>query len=75
LKHVGSNPHTIESKARIMLMTTSSPKRSTGIGGESEGDGGDKFPAPCVLYKQTFHKLLREDYAGRHMRSWPFPAR
>jgi type I restriction enzyme R subunit len=62
MKHVGKHPHTIESKAMIMLDHFFS-KTVNKIGGESKAMVVTSSRAHAVLYKQAFDKLLREDYA------------
>jgi len=65
------HPHTIESKAKIMLDI--SPKRSTGSAA-SEGDVV-QVPAPMPsLYKQTFDKSAPRGLRRQTHGSWPFPA-
>jgi type I restriction enzyme, R subunit len=64
MKHVGKHPHTIESKAKIMLDHFFS-KTVNKIGGEAKAMVVTSSRAHAVLYKQTFDRLLREDYAGQ----------
>ena len=64
MKHVGKHPHTIESKAKIMLDHFFS-KTANKIGGEAKAMVVTSSRAHAVLYKQTFDRLLREDYAGQ----------
>lgn len=64
MRHVGKHPHTIESKAKIMLdhfFTKTVHK----IGGESKAMVVTSSRAHAVLYKQIFDRLLREDYANQ----------
>src|SRR5262249_19254317 len=64
LKHVGKHPHTIESKAKIMLdhfFTKTIHK----IGGEAKAMVVTSSRAHAVLYKETIDRLLREDYAAQ----------
>lgn len=64
MKHVGKHPHTIESKAKIMLdhfFTKTVHK----IGGESKAMVVTSSRAHAVLYKQIFDRLLHEDYADQ----------
>lgn len=64
MKHVGRHPHTIESKAKIMLdhfFTRIVHK----IGGESKAMVVTSSRAHAVLYKQIFDRLLRDDYASQ----------
>lgn len=64
MKHVGRHPHTIESKAKIMLdhfFTKTVHK----IGGESKAMVVTSSRAHAVLYKQIFDRLLRDDYASQ----------
>lgn len=64
MKHIGKHPHTIESKAKIMLDHFFS-KTVNKIGGESKAMVVTSSRAHAVLYKQSFDKLLREDYAAQ----------
>jgi type I restriction enzyme R subunit len=64
MKHVGKHPHTIESKAKIMLDHFFS-KTVNKIGGEAKAMVVTSSRAHAVLYKQAFDKFLREDYAGQ----------
>jgi type I restriction enzyme, R subunit len=64
MKHVGKHPHTIESKAKIMLDHFFS-KTVNKIGGESKAMVVTSSRAHAVLYKQAFDKLLKDDYAGQ----------
>ena len=64
IKHVGKHPHTIESKAKIMLDHFFS-KTINKIGGEAKAMVVTSSRAHAVLYKQTFDRLLREDYASK----------
>ena len=64
MKHVGKHPHTIESKAKIMLdhfFTKTVHK----IGGESKAMVVTSSRAHAVLYKQIFDRLLHDDYADQ----------
>lgn len=64
MRHVGRHPHTIESKAKIMLdhfFTKTVHK----IGGESKAMVVTSSRAHAVLYKQIFDRLLRDDYASQ----------
>ena len=62
MKHVGKHPHTIESKAKIMLDHFFS-KTVHKIDGEAKAMVVTSSRAHAVLYKQTIDRLLREDYA------------
>jgi len=64
MKHVGKHPHTIESKAKIMLDHFFS-KTVHKIGGEAKAMVVTSSRAHAVLYKQTIDKLLHEDYADQ----------
>jgi len=64
MQHVGRHPHTIESKAKIMLdhfFTKTAHK----IGGEAKAMVVTSSRAHAVLYKQTIDRLLHEDYANQ----------
>src|SRR5207244_13087370 len=64
LRHVGKHPHTIESKAKIMLdhfFTKTIHK----IDREAKAMVVTSSRAHAVLYKQTIDRLLREDYAAQ----------
>lgn len=64
MKHVGKHPHTIESKAKIMLdhfFTKTIHK----IGGEAKAMVVTSSRAHAVLYKQAIDRLLREEYAAQ----------
>jgi type I restriction enzyme, R subunit len=64
MKHVGKHPHTIESKAKIMLdhfFTKTVHK----IGGEAKAMVVTSSRAHAVLYKQIIDRLLHEDYADQ----------
>lgn len=62
MKQVGKHPHTIESKAKIMLDHFFA-KTVNKIGGEAKAMVVTSSRAHAVLYKQAFDTLLREDYA------------
>jgi type I restriction enzyme R subunit len=64
LKLVGNHPHTIESKAKIMLDHFFS-KTVHKIDGEAKAMVVTSSRAHAVLYKQTIDRLLREDYASQ----------
>ncbi len=64
LKHVGKHPHTIESKAKIMLDHFFS-KTINKIDGSAKAMIVTSSRAHAVLYKQTVDRLLREDYADK----------
>ena len=64
MKHVGKHPHTIESKAKIMLDHFFS-KTVHKIGGEAKAMVVTSSRAHAVLYKQAIDKLLHEDYADQ----------
>lgn len=64
MKHVGKHPHTIESKATIMLDHFFS-KTIQKIDGESKAMVVTSSRAHAVLYKQIIDRLLRDDYAAR----------
>ena len=64
MKHVGKHPHTIESKAKIMLDHFFS-KTVHKIDGEAKAMVVTSSRAHAVLYKQTIDRLLREDYASQ----------
>jgi type I restriction enzyme R subunit len=64
MQHVGRHPHTIESKAKIMLdhfFTKTAHK----IGGEAKAMVVTSSRAHAVLYKQIIDRLLHEDYADQ----------
>jgi type I restriction enzyme R subunit len=64
LRHVGRHPHTIESKAKIMLdhfFTKTAHK----IGGEAKAMVVTSSRAHAVLYKKVIDRLLHEDYADQ----------
>ncbi len=64
MRHVGRHPHTIESKAKIML-DHFFDKTIHKIGGTAKAMVVTSSRAHAVLYKQIFDRLLREDYAGQ----------
>jgi len=64
LKHVGNDPHTIESKAKIMLDHFFS-KTIHKIDGEAKAMVVTSSRAHAVLYKQEIDRLLRDEYAGK----------
>ncbi|MFM2008032.1 MAG: hypothetical protein RLZZ09_3687 [Pseudomonadota bacterium] len=64
MQHVGKHPHTIESKAKIMLAHFFE-KTVHKIGGEAKAMVVTSSRAHAVLYKQVIDKLLLEDYAGQ----------
>src|ERR1035437_739370 len=64
MKLVGKHPHTIESKAKIMLDHFFS-KSVRKIDGEAKAMVVTSSRAHAVLYKQTIDRLLREDYASQ----------
>jgi len=64
MKHVGKHPHTVESKAKIMLDHFFS-KTVHKIGGEAKAMVVTSSRAHAVLYKQAFDKLLHDDYADQ----------
>lgn len=64
MKHVGKHPHTIASKAKIMLdhfFTKTVHK----IGGEAKAMVVTSSRAHAVLYKQIIDRLLHDDYADQ----------
>ena len=64
MQHVGRHPHTIESKAKIMLdhfFTKTVHK----IGGEAKAMVVTSSRAHAVLYKKIIDRLLHEDYADQ----------
>lgn len=64
MQHVGRHPHTIESKAKIMLdhfFTKTVHK----IGGEAKAMVVTSSRAHAVLYKQIIDCLLHDDYADQ----------
>ena len=64
MQHVGRHPHTIESKAKIMLAHFFD-KTIHKIGGEAKAMVVTSSRAHAVLYKLAIDKLLLEDYAGQ----------
>ncbi|CAG0951594.1 hypothetical protein ANRL3_00272, partial [Anaerolineae bacterium] len=64
LKHVGKHPHTIESKAKIMLDHFFA-KTIHKIDGTAKAMIVTSSRAHAVLYKQTVDRLLHEDYADK----------
>ena len=64
MQHVGRHPHTIESKAKIMLDHFFT-KTVNKIGGEAKAMVVTSSRAHAVLYKQTIDRLLHEDYADQ----------
>jgi|CXWL01.1.fsa_nt_gi type I restriction enzyme R subunit len=64
MKHVGKHPHTIESKAKIMLDHFFS-KTIHKIDGEAKAMVVTSSRAHAVLYKQAIDRLLRDDYASQ----------
>jgi type I restriction enzyme, R subunit len=62
MRHVGKHPHTIESKAKIMLDHFFS-KTIHKIDGEAKAMVVTSSRAHAVFYKQTIDRLLRDDYA------------
>jgi type I restriction enzyme R subunit len=64
LRHVGKHPHTIESKAKLLLDHFFS-KTTHKIGGEAKAMVVTSSRAHAVLYKQTIDRILREDYGGK----------
>jgi type I restriction enzyme R subunit len=64
MKHVGNHPHTIESKAKIMLDHFFS-KTIQKIDGEAKAMVVTSSRAHAVLYKQAIDRLLREDYLAQ----------
>jgi len=64
LKHVGKHPHTIESKARIMLDHFFT-KTIHMIGGKAKAMVVTSSRAHAVLYRQAIDRLLREEYSGK----------
>jgi type I restriction enzyme R subunit len=64
MKHVGKHPHTIESKAKIMLDHFFS-KTVQKIDGAAKAMVVTSSRAHAVLYKQTIDRLLREDYSAQ----------
>lgn len=64
MKHVGKHPHTIESRAKIMLDHFFS-KTINKIGGEAKAMVVTSSRAHAVLYKQAIDRLLKDDYAGQ----------
>ncbi len=64
LKLVGRHPHTIESKAKIMLDHFFS-KTVHKIDGEAKAMIVTSSRAHAVLYKQAVDRLLRDDYASQ----------
>jgi type I restriction enzyme R subunit len=64
MKHVGKHPHTIESKAKIMLDHFFS-KTVHKIDREAKAMVVTSSRAHAVLYKQTIDRMLREDYASQ----------
>lgn len=64
LKHVGKHPHTIESKARIMLNHFFS-KTIHKIGGQAKAMVVTSSRAHAVLYRLAIDRLLREEYSNK----------
>jgi type I restriction enzyme R subunit len=64
MKHVGRHPHTIESKAKIMLDHFFA-KTVHKIDGAAKVMVVTSSRAHAVMYKQTIDRLLREDYADK----------
>jgi len=64
LKHVGKHPHTIDSKARIML-DHFYEKTAGRIGGQAKAMIVTSSRAHAVLYKQAVDRLLKEEYGGK----------
>lgn len=64
MKHVGKHPHTIESKAKIML-DHFFEKTIHKIDREAKAMVVTSSRAHAVLYKQTVDRLLHEDYAAQ----------
>lgn len=64
MKLVGKHPHTIESKAKIMLDHFFS-KTVHKIDGEAKAMVVTSSRAHAILYKQTIDRLLREEYASQ----------
>ena len=64
MRHVGRHPHTIESKAKIML-DHFFDKTVHKIGGTAKAMVVTSSRAHAVLYKQIFDHLLHEDYASQ----------
>lgn len=64
MKHVDKHPHTIESKAKIMLNHFFS-KTIHKIDGDAKAMVVTSSRAHAVLYKQAIDRLLRDDYASQ----------
>jgi type I restriction enzyme R subunit len=64
MKQVGKHPHTIESKAKIMLDHFFS-KTIHKIDGEAKAMVVTSSRAHAVLYKHTIDRLLREEYNSK----------